>query len=494
MSGPAPATARALAALGIRRLATDSRLVRRGDTFLAYPGERLDGRRFIGQAIAGGAASVVWDARDFRWNPRWRVPNVAVASLRRHAGEIAGRVYGQPSRSLWMVGITGTNGKTSCSQWVAQALTHLGRNCAVVGTLGYGMPGRLRPTPNTTPDAVWLQRTLAGLARRDCAAVSMEVSSIGLAQDRTSGIEFDVAMLTNLTRDHLDYHGTIRRYKAAKARLFAQPGVKHAVLNADDAFGAELAGRVQRRDINVIGYGFARRARLPRGAARVAGRNLEVTARGLAFDVDTPWGRGRLESPLVGRFNASNLLGCLAVLLASDMRLEESLAALARVVPPPGRLERLGGGGRPLVVIDYAHSPDALENALGALSEIVARGGVPARLTCVFGCGGERDRGKRPQMGAIAARLADRVIVTSDNPRGEDPRRIAAEIAAGARSRCEIELDRARAIRAAVADAAQGDVILVAGKGHETYQEVAGRRLPFRDQTVAAAALARWRP
>ncbi|MGE5524471.1 MAG: Mur ligase family protein, partial [Rhodospirillaceae bacterium] len=361
---------RALAGLPMRRLVTDSRQVRRGDTFLAYPGETQDGRRYIAQAIAAGAACVLWESRGFIWRDEWRVPNRGISELRRHAGEIAAAAYGHPTSSLWVVGVTGTNGKTSCSQWAAQAFTQTGRKCGVIGTLGSGWPGRLEPLVNTTPDGVWLQARMARFLRRGAKAVSMEVSSIGLDQHRVSGVEFDVALFTNLTRDHLDYHRTMTRYRKAKSELFRWPGLKHAVLNLEDGFGATLA-RDMPRGPQILGYGFDPLPRISRRArfGRVIGRNLRLHRDGMAFDVSSPWGDTTIDSAMIGRFNAVNLLGVLGVLLASGVPLQQASRVLGRVRPAPGRIERHGGGRRPLAVIDYAHTPDALEKVLGALRE-----------------------------------------------------------------------------------------------------------------------------
>jgi UDP-N-acetylmuramoyl-L-alanyl-D-glutamate--2,6-diaminopimelate ligase len=411
-----------------------------------------------------------------------------------------------------VVGVTGTNGKTSCSQWIAQALTRTGRKCAVVGTLGSGFPGALDATSHTTPDAVCLHEMLDVFVQRGARALSMEVSSHGLAQHRVSGVEFDVALFTNLSRDHLDYHGTMRSYRAAKAKLFRWPTLRYAVLNLDDEFGVELATRAWRAGVAVVGYGFTR-ARVPGARGHrvfsVQGRNLRVGRDGVAFDVVTSWGSTAIVSRLIGRFNAANLLGTLATLLASGMGLEEAARVLRRVEAPPGRTESYGGGSQPLVVVDYAHTPDALEKVLAALRELLARSkfeprglrpraGRPGRgcanpdpkLICVFGCGGERDRGKRPMMGAVAARLADHTIVTSDNPRGEDPETIIDDIARGLDGApATLEPDRARAIRLAIGMARPGDIVLVAGKGHERYQEINGVRYPFSDGDAVRAAL-----
>jgi UDP-N-acetylmuramoyl-L-alanyl-D-glutamate--2,6-diaminopimelate ligase len=484
---------KAIESLDARRLVNDSRAVKPGDTFVAYPGHARDGRDYIAQAVASGAASVLWEQSGFRWDPRWRVANFGVRGLRHHAGGIASRLHGRPSRRLQVIGVTGTNGKTTCSQWIAQALTRCGRRCAVIGTLGYGLRAPLRPLLNTTPDALWLHAQLAEFARRGARAVAMEVSSIGLDQDRVAGVEFETALFTNLSRDHLEYHRTMRRYGEAKARLFAWETLRHAVVNLDDDFGAELARRIRRPGLEVIGYGFGAPRR-----GQVTGAHLVSGARGVSFDVRTPWGAARVTGPVPGRHNAANLLGILAVLLAGGIPLRRAVAALAALKPLPGRLQRLGGGARPLVFVDYAHSPDALAHALTTLRELVEHRspvtGHRSRLICVFGCGGDRDRGKRPHMGRIAARLADRVVVTSDNPRSEEPAEIIGDIVAGVSGGArgiEIEPDRRAAILRAVAEARRGDIVLIAGKGHEAYQEIRGVRHPFSDAAVTREALSR---
>ncbi len=478
----------ALDNLHIERLETDSRRIRRGDTFVAYPGETQDGRRYIAQALARGAASVLWDKRGFQWKREWRTPNLGVAQLRARAGLIASRVYDEPSKALWMIGVTGTNGKTTCSQWIAHALSQCGKKTAVVGTLGYGFTQRLQPLVNTTPDAVWLHGQLAEFLRRGARAVSMEVTSIGLDQGRVAGVEFDCALFTNLTRDHLDYHRTMQRYGRAKLKLFETPQLSHAILNFDDAFGRDIARRAKRRGLSIVGYGFEAHddvRRLP----RIAGANLTASAAGMQFDVRTPWGRATVRSPLIGRHNASNLLGTLGALLSSGIRFREAVAALARLKPVAGRMQKLGGGRLPHAIVDYAHTPDALEQVLTTLREVAA--GSDARIVCVFGCGGDRDRGKRPQMGAIATRLADFSVITSDNPRSESPQRIIRDVRAGARGDYVVEADRRRAIALALRQARRGDIVLIAGKGHETYQEVNGVRRPFSDVAVARAAMQR---
>jgi len=476
-----------LAKLGVfpRRITSDSRCVEAGVAFAAYPGTHADGRTFVQDAIARGTPAVLWEASGFAWDHAWTVPQLAVDGLRERLGAIADFIYGSPSRGLWMVGVTGTNGKTSCAQWIAQALDACGRRAGLLGTLANGLVGGTSPSTHTTPDAAVLHELLKQFGAAGAVAVAMEVSSHGLDQGRVNGVEFDVALFTNLSRDHLDYHGTMAAYGQAKARLFGWPGLSAAVINADDAFGQSLIDATRARGTRVLTYGTAN--------AEVTATAIAMDAGRIALSVATPWGRTQFESPVVGAFNAQNLLGVLAVLLASDVPLESAAQALARLHPPAGRMQRLGGDALPLVVVDYAHTPDALDKVLTALRPAV----VPGReLVCVFGCGGDRDPGKRPEMGHIAARLADRVVVTSDNPRSEDPVAIANAVARGARDegnrRWAIEIDRRAAIRSAIASAEQGDVIVVAGKGHETYQERDGVRLPFSDVAVATAALAEW--
>lgn len=465
---------------GVRpaRLALDSRRIEPGDVFLALPGAQADGRRFIADALARGAAAVLAEAGAAKVGWRDTAPVIEVPGLATLAGEIAHLVYGRPSERLWLAGVTGTNGKTSVSQWIAQALASFDCKCGVIGTLGIGFPPHLEVGPNTTPDAVTLHATLARFLHEGAVACAMEVSSIGLDQGRANGAHFDVAVFTNLTRDHLEYHGSMAAYGEAKAKLFGMADC--AVVNLDDPFGRELAARLHGR-VRTIGYTLGDE----RGADTVlAAREFAESGAGLSFTLDGQ----RLEAPVVGRFNASNLLAVTGALLAGDESLADIAAALRHIAPPAGRMQPVGGKDEPLVVIDYAHSPDALEKVLTTLrTTATARGG---QLVCVFGCGGERDAGKRPQMGALAERLADAVVVTSDNPRGEDPQAIIAAIIAGMETTPAIEPDRAAAIDAAVAAADARDVVLVAGKGHEPYQEIAGVRLPFSDLDQAKSALA----
>ncbi|HTS21593.1 MAG TPA: UDP-N-acetylmuramoyl-L-alanyl-D-glutamate--2,6-diaminopimelate ligase [Casimicrobiaceae bacterium] len=475
-----------LSKLGVeaRRVTSDSRRVQPGDVFAAYPGSRRDGRSFIAEAVGRGARAILWDPQGFVWDRAWKLPHLPVDNLKMRLGGIADAVYGQPSRELWMIGVTGTNGKTSCAHWIAAGLDAAGRRAAVLGTLGNGLWGALEEAPNTTPDAALLHETLRNLKSQGAEAVSMEVSSHGIEQGRVNAIAFDVALFTNLSRDHLDYHGTMAAYGAAKAKLFAWPDLRVGVVNADDAFGKSLIDASRTAGRKILTYGF--------GAADIVGTRLTASTSGLGFAVETPWGKGEIHARLVGAFNAANLLGVLAVLLVSGVGIEPAVTILANAEAPPGRMQRLGGDdGAPLVVIDYAHTPDALDKVLTSLRPAVAGDG---ELVCVFGCGGDRDRGKRPEMGRVAARLADRVIVTSDNPRSEEPDAIASDIVRGIRDtgnrRYAVELDRADAIARAIGDAEAGDVVVIAGKGHEPYQEAAGVRVPFLDADHAARSLA----
>jgi UDP-N-acetylmuramoyl-L-alanyl-D-glutamate--2,6-diaminopimelate ligase len=467
----------------ITRITSDSRQVSRGDAFAAYRGTRLDGRSFIADAIDRGAGAVLWDVQGFSWNREWNVPHLPVEQLKARLGNIADLVYGHPSRELWMIGVTGTNGKTSCAHWIAAGLDAAGRRAAVLGTLGNGVWGSLGATVNTTPDAAALHEMLRAFKSKGAEAVSMEVSSLGIDQGRINGVSFDVALFTNLSRDHLDYHETMAAYGAAKARLLAWPGLRVGIVNADDSFGKSLIDAARLKGRKILSYGF--------GAADLVGTRLTASASGLAFAVETPWGKGELYTRLIGAFNAANLLGVLGTLLVSGVALEGALRFLASVEAPAGRMQRLGGQDAPLVVIDYAHTPDALDKVLTSLRSAVGAGG---ELVCVFGCGGNRDRGKRPEMGRVAATLADRVVVTSDNPREEDPGAIVSDIVHGIRDtgnrRYAVELDRATAIAVAINEAGPGDVVLLAGKGHETYQEHADGRHPFLDSDHASRALA----
>lgn len=479
--------------LPVKRLVADSREVQTGDTFVACPGEKTDGRQYIADAIARGANAVIWEKHHFDWNPAWQVPNLGVSGLREKAGWLADSIYGSPSRKMWVIGITGTNGKTSTCHWIAQALSANGKKCALIGTLGNGFPGELRTSANTTPDALTLHGLSTQYLQEGAQAMAMEVSSHALTQGRVNGMHFKVAMLTNLSRDHLDYHGDMQSYAAAKRKLFDWQDLKYAVLNLDDSYGSELATELSLQDggIELIGYGMSDAAlrnaeRL--GIRMVYGSLERMSSEGLSLSVHSSWGTARLNSGMVGRFNASNLLGTLAVLLVSGISIENAILSLSHMPPVAGRMQRLGGTGQPVVIVDYAHTPDALEKVLLTLRE--TSDASDGKLWCVFGCGGDRDRGKRPMMGLVAEKFSDRCIVTSDNPRSEDPLAIIAEIAEGMnRQRHQIIADRATAIREAIRQAGMADTILVAGKGHEDYQEICGIKYPFSDVLIAQQAL-----
>lgn len=462
-------------------LALDSRQVRSGDAFFALRGTRGHGIEFVHGAVQRGASVVLAEAPPPSELKDPGVPVLWIDGLHTFVGEIASRFFGRPSESMCVIGVTGTNGKTSTVQLLAQALEKLGHRAATIGTLGAGLQGQLREGERTTPDAIAVQQLFAEFHRDGATHVAMEVSSHALEQGRVAATAFHVAAFTNLTRDHLDYHGSMEAYGAAKARLFVWPGLRAAVINVDDAFGRELIGTLTPgvRAWRVSGAGHA--------TADIAASDVATSAGGVAFKLRTPWGERHVRSHLLGRFNVANLLtvvGCLGALGESFERIVEAIETLQ---PVNGRMNRIGGlQGLPLVVVDYAHTPDALEQALTAL-----RAHCEARLICVFGCGGERDAGKRPQMGEIAERLADVAIVTDDNPRGEDGDRIVAQILAGmsAPQAAIVQRDREAAIRAAMTMAHTGDVVLIAGKGHETYQEGASGKRAFDDMAVAQAIL-----
>lgn len=480
----APLAAMPVAArMQVSGLTLDSRKTLRGDLFFALRGSKGHGIEFAAAAVQRGAQLVLAESPQVECEDLG-VPVLWIDGLREQVGEIAARFHGRPSESLRLVGVTGTNGKTSCVQLLAHALTRLGHRAASIGTLGAGVHGRLREGERTTPDALTVQRLLAEFRDAGVSHVAMEVSSHALEQERVAAVEFEVAAFTNLSRDHLDYHGSMQAYGETKARLFAWPGLRAAVINIDDAFGQALAARLP-AGVKTLRFSMA-----DDGDAEIAASQILTSSEGLSFMLRTPWGSRAIHSQLLGRFNVANLLavvGCLGALGETFARI---VPAVEQLQPVNGRMNRLGGlHGQPLVVIDYAHTPDALEQALTALREHCT-----GRLICVFGCGGERDAGKRPLMGAIAARLADIAIVTDDNPRGEDGDAIVSQIVDGmteARA-MTVERDRAQAIGQALQLARSGDVVLVAGKGHETYQESAAGKRAFDDLAVAHAALELW--
>lgn len=462
----------------IHGLCVDSRALAKGDAFIAVPGFSAHGLSYLTAEQAASASVVLFQAP---------VPAdvllpgnaLKVDDLKAKQAKLASRFYGEPSKHLHMVGVTGTNGKTSTVQMIAQAMSFLNRSAGTIGTLGTGLFGQLRAGERTTPDVIAVQRALAEMREAGAECVAMEVSSHALDQGRVAEVAFDTAVFTNLTLDHLDYHGTMQAYFEAKAQLFSWPGLRSAVINCDDAYGRELVDQVPAAVQCIRTSSTGRVSDLQAEA-------ITLSLTGMQFDLVDASGRETVCSPLLGRFNVDNLLAVAGVLRADGLALSEIAHLLNRLDPVGGRMSRLGGHGQALVVVDYAHTPDALEQALKTL-----RGHTRARLLCVFGCGGDRDRSKRPQMAAFAETLADAVWLTDDNPRSESGDAIIAEIRAGLREpeRAHVIRDRRAAIAAAIAAASNDDIVLIAGKGHETYQEVLGVRVPFDDRAIAAEYL-----
>jgi UDP-N-acetylmuramoyl-L-alanyl-D-glutamate--2,6-diaminopimelate ligase len=460
--------------LAIADLTLDSRTVRPGAAFVALRGGRDHGIEYARAALDAGAAIVLYDPADVSSDPPQ--PSLAVPRLQARLAELARAFYAVAAEPR-IVGVTGTNGKTTVAYLLAQVLSEPRRPCAYVGTLGYGVPPAITAHSLTTPDCLTLHRELAELG---APRVAMEVSSHALNQERVAGLRFHTAVFTNLTRDHLDEHGDLTSYGEAKRKLFTMPGLEAAVLNADDAFAATIAAGLTPGCTLV-------RTSLRSSAVELSARLERSDFRGVELAVAGKFGGARLSSKLIGAFNAENLLSALGALLAQGVALPAACAGLAAAKPAPGRMEVLGGGPRqPWVVVDYAHTPDALQRVLTTL-ESAATG----ELWCVFGCGGDRDRGKRPMMGAVAADLADRVVLTDDNPRSEDPARIVDDIRAGLADHPRVSVihDRRAAIATAIERARPGDVVLVAGKGHEAEQLVGNERRAFSDRAVVAELL-----
>jgi UDP-N-acetylmuramoyl-L-alanyl-D-glutamate--2,6-diaminopimelate ligase len=478
-------------------LRTDSRLVQPGDGFIAWPGAAVDGRAFVADALQAGASACMVEASGAE---ALALPPDTVASyqgLKAACGPIAAEYFDHPSRDLAVLAVTGTNGKTSTAWWLAQALSALDSAvpCGMVGTLGIGRPpaaGRLEDAASaqsdviatglTTPDPVQLQAALRRFTDEGLRACAIEASSIGIEEGRLDGTLVRVALFTNFTQDHLDYHGDMEAYWQAKRRLFAWPGLHSVVLNVDDVRGVELADNLKATALDVWTVSTVQ-------AARLQARSITYTAQGIGFEVVEGTTALPVQTNLIGSYNVSNLLGVLAAMRALDVPLADAVQACSQLHAVPGRMECLGDAATPLIAVDYAHTPDALDHALAALRPLTsARGG---KLWCVFGCGGDRDTSKRPLMGAIADKLADRVVVTSDNPRNEKPEAIIAQILLGLPScnTLEVQSDRALAIAQTIAQADARDVILLAGKGHEATQEMAGVKIPFSDRAHAQAAL-----
>ncbi|WP_456376915.1 UDP-N-acetylmuramoyl-L-alanyl-D-glutamate--2,6-diaminopimelate ligase [Thiolapillus sp.] len=465
--------------LPVSGLALDSRKTEAGFLFLALSGSQGHGLEYLQQALDNGASLVLAES-SADW-PESRihrlersVPILVMDDLRPVVSEIAARFYGRPAQGMRIAGVTGTNGKTSVSLFLAQALPQAW-HCAVTGTTGNGFPGSLQPASHTTPDAVEAQRILSALKSAGAKTVAMEVSSHALDQHRLAAVPFHTAVFTNLSRDHLDYHGSMGAYAAAKQRLFETPGLEMAVINTDDATGAELLSGLKGKVETIACH---------RGTHALGSdefihiESFEQRPRGLCLRFSSSWGKGEIDSLLLGDFNASNLTLVLAVLLGWGVPMEEAISGLEKLETVPGRMQKFGGGDQPLVVVDYAHTPDALANALASLRSHGIR-----RLYCVFGCGGDRDRGKRAPMGTLAEALADVVILTDDNPRSESSAAILADILEGMQEprQAQVIPDRAEAIAAAIHQAQAGDAVLVAGKGHESYQQIGDQRLPFSD-------------
>ncbi len=470
----------------IADLVLDSRKAANGSLFFALPGETVNGVEFVNQAINNGAAAVLWDCNEtvdaITLNWHGTVPVIAVAALAEKAGLIADRFYQHASRYITVCGITGTNGKTSCADFIAQAITRQ-RPCGLMGTLGKGIYPALQPTGYTTPDAITCHQWLAELHADKVTDAVMEVSSHALQQGRVNGIAFDSAVFTNLTRDHLDYHGDMQAYIDAKAKLFAFPGLHNAIINSDDHAGRAIANKLD-ASVNCIRYGVQQEHK-----PDVYAEHVQLDTRGICMQVTTPWGKGKVQTSLLGDFNVSNLLAVLSVLLVQGMEFDKALQSLAELKSVAGRMQRFGGEQQPLVIVDFAHTPDALQQVLSTL-----RAHTRQSLWVVFGCGGDRDKGKRPLMGKIAEQQADRVVLTNDNPRSESAECIIQDIVAGMQNKSAAAIipDRHDAIHFAISQAQQDDIVVVAGKGHEDYQIIGEQRIAFSDADEVQQQLARY--
>lgn len=481
--------------LAVSGLALDSRKVKSGDLFLAVAGSTVHGLEFARQAVALGAVAVAWQPVDGQTSlaeaaALLPVPAIAVPDLGLVVGQIADRFYGHPSHGLFVIAVTGTDGKTSCSHFIAQALDRPDRRCGLIGTLGCGFYGELSPTTHTTPDALTVQQNLFAMQQANARCVVAEVSSHAMDQGRVRSVDIDIALLTNLSRDHLDYHGDLESYAAAKRKLFHTEGLRYAVINADDKFGSALLDDVP-PGVAPVAYRLENdpyRTRFP--AQWVVGKNLRCDLDGIRMDISTPWGGGELHATLLGRFNASNLLAALACVCVSGLPFDEAMQRLAQTHTVPGRMERFDAGDdRPLTVVDYAHTPGALEAVLQSL-----RDHCTGKIWCVFGAGGDRDIGKRALMGAVVERHADAIVLTDDNPRTEDPGKIVADILSGMKrpESTTVEHLRGEAINHAMNAASGGDIVLIAGKGHETHQIIGDKTLPFSDREQVLSVQRGW--
>lgn len=477
-----------LASISIDKLVLDSRIVKPGDLFVAVPGLNVDGRNYIRDAIEAGASAVLWESEQgtvpipIAWrvsSSGKRVPVIAIDKLSRMVGSIADRFYHQPSKKMFVVGITGTNGKTSCSHFIAQSLNP-DTPCGVIGTIGWGFLDDLQTSSHTTPDVITCHSWLSTLQQNGSRAVAMEVSSHALDQGRVDEVHFDCAVFTNLSHEHLDYHGTLENYASAKSRLFEVESVKSAIINADDELGQRLITTLADKT-SVLSYGLNNADSRP----DIYADDIRQTTSGLSFDLHTPDGAARVSNHIYGLFNVYNLLATAGVLFVREYSVDDIANRLSSLKPINGRLSLVSDPGQTTVVIDYAHTPDALEQVLKSLAEHFS-----GDLWCVFGCGGDRDRAKRPLMGRVAEQYADHVVVTSDNPRNEPPGKIIGEIVAGMDSNKEvIREDRRDAIQFALDNASTDDIVLIAGKGHETYQQTGETRIEFSDAVIAREIL-----
>ncbi|MFN2328583.1 MAG: UDP-N-acetylmuramoyl-L-alanyl-D-glutamate--2,6-diaminopimelate ligase [Chromatocurvus sp.] len=465
-------------AISVTGINSDSRQINPGDLFFALPGDRYDGRHFIRQAVSRGAVAVVAEPTIAPEDFPADVPVIEKSGLQQQLGHIAARFFGEPSRHLRMTGVTGTNGKTTVSQLTGQLLRACGFPCGVIGTIGASLYGTPADALNTTPDAIELQRQLATWREAGAVAVVMEASSHALVQGRVNGVQFDTAVFTNLSRDHLDYHGSMAAYAEAKLRLFLMPGLQHSVINKDDPAASSLIARIAARN-DILTYSVKGDA-----AASIRLSDARYTRSGLQAQLSTPWGDANIQCALIGAFNLANVAAAIAAAVLSGCEFDQVVAELPQLTAVPGRMQTVPNDRGVQVVIDYAHTPDALEKALSAL-----RDHVRGRLLVVFGCGGDRDRGKRAAMGCIACAFADVVYVTSDNPRHEEPASIMDDVAAGCSGNYSLVEDRAEAIRSAIATAKEGDCVLIAGKGHENYQVIGAEKHPFSDLAEAQVAL-----
>lgn len=479
-----PECRQACVGISVRGMTLDSRKVGAGEIFVALFGKNHDARDYIDLALQRGAAAVLADEGGLWQGCRWRgdVPIIAINGLRARLGSIAAQFYAHPSHSFPVIGVTGTNGKTSCTQFIAQLLSGLGQRCGIVGTLGYGIFPALEDTGFTTPDPIILQAALADVRQQRAACVAMEVSSQGMHQHRLNGVRFHSAVFTNLTRDHLDYHGSMVAYAEAKRRLFEHAALRVGIVNADDSYAACMLNALP-RTAQSLTYS------LSDNRADVYARELSFQPDGYRAIVHTPWGNGEVEGRLLGSFNFSNVLAAITsvMTLPQELDLEQVLALAAALKPVSGRMELLGDTSSDVTaVVDYAHTPDGLRSALSAIHEH-----VDGRIWCVFGCGGNRDQGKRPLMAEVAEELANFVVLTDDNPRNENPDDIIRQILLGFNERqgVFVERDRASAIAYAISEAAPGDIVLIAGKGHESYQDICGHRMAFSDTAQVRLAL-----